>query len=212
VRTAVAALDHLVLATPNLAATSAWITEATGVVPSAGGQHIHLGTRNTLCSLGPTSYLEIVGPDPEQPDPPMARPFGIDALNEATFVAWAIAVADIDEAIRAAQADGFDPGEPFAMQRRRPDGLILSWRLTMPMTTTVPFLIDWLDSPHPAADSAPGLELVSLRARHPLPRELEPKLAALDVTMAIAEGPEALLVEISAGGGSRTLTSFDTGT
>ncbi len=195
-RSAAAALDHLVLATPDLAATTAWFTEQTGVVPSVGGAHVGKGTRNTLCSLGMTSYLEIVGPDPEQPNPSAGRPFGIDDLDEARIVNWAIAVPDMDAALAAARAVGHDPGSATPMQRQRPDGVLLSWRLTVAPSTTVPFLIDWGTSVHPAPNAAPGLELVELRARHPQPAALEAELEALGVTMGIEPGSAALIVEL----------------
>ena len=196
-RLASAALDHLVLATPDLAATTAWVSEQTGVVASAGGRHIGRGTRNMLCSLGRSSYLEIIGPDPEQTDVDGGRPFGIDTLDDARIVSWAIAVLDIDAAVEAAREDGFDPGEVFSMQRQRPDGVVLSWRLTVSDSATTPFLIDWLDTvQHPALDSAPGLELGELQAQHPDPASLTLRLEALGVIMGVALGPEALLVEL----------------
>jgi hypothetical protein len=195
-RTAVAALDHLVLATPDLAATAAWVAEQTGVSASAGGQHLGRGTHNMLCSLGSSSYLEIIGPDPQQPAPAGARPFGLDELIEPAIVSWAIAVPDIDAAISAAASVGVDPGAAAAMQRRRPDGVLLAWRLTDVLSPTIPFLIDWGSSPHPAADAAPGLEIVELLARHPEPGELAVTLEALGVLMGIVPGQEALVVTL----------------
>jgi hypothetical protein len=195
-RTALAALDHLVLATPDLEATAAWVESTTGVSPSPGGQHVGKGTRNMLCSFGPTSYLEIIGPDPEQGRPLGPRPFGLDELIEPGIVAWAIAVADIGATVAMARDAGYDPGDVAGMQRQRPDGLLLSWRLTQPTSTVVPFIIDWAHSPHPAVDAAPGLVLADLRARHPDPGPLAITLEALAVTMGIEPGPEALLVEI----------------
>jgi hypothetical protein len=195
-RTAVAALDHLVLATPNLAETSAWVERQTGVTPSAGGQHVGKGTRNRLCSLGATSYLEIVGPDPEQPTPDGPRPFGIDDLREATLVTWAIAVPDMESALATARAGGYEPGPATPMQRQRPDGVLLSWTLTAPQSAIVPFLIDWGSSEHPASAAAAGLELVELQASSPAPGPLEITLETVGVTMGILPGPEALLVEL----------------
>lgn len=195
-RSAVAALDHLVLATPDLVATTAWLTDTTGVVASAGGAHVGKGTRNMLCSLGHTSYLEIVGPDLDQDDPPAGRPFGIDGLLRPAIVAWAIAVPDMRAALATARSQGYDPGPAAAMQRRRPDGILLSWQLTISPSPTIPFLIDWGSSPHPAPQAAAGLALVELRARHPEPDVLARKLAALGVTMGVERGAEALLVQL----------------
>lgn len=205
-RSSTAALDHLVLATPDIAATAAWVAERTGIRASAGGQHVGKGTRNMLCSLSTTSYLEIVGPDPEQPAPDGPRPFGIDDLEDAAMVAWAIAVPHMDVALEAARRAGYDPGEASPMQRRRPDGVLLRWTLTPVPSRTVPFLIDWDGSAHPAASAAPGLEIVDLQARHPRPHDLAGTLQALGVTMGVLPGPEALVVELHGPLGS---ISFD---
>ena len=63
-------IDHLVYATPDLPATVAQVARLTGVAPTEGGRHPGWGTRNYLLSLGERVYLEIVGPDEEQPPPP----------------------------------------------------------------------------------------------------------------------------------------------
>ena len=155
-----------------------------------------------LCSLSPTSYLEIVGPDPEQRGITAPRPFGVDELTEVTLVSWAIGVADMESASAAAREAGYDPGHARAMQRRRPDDTVLSWQLTAVVSRTVPFLIDWGTSPHPAETAAPGLVLVELRARHPLPAELSKTLDALSVSMGVEHGDEGLVIEIHGSLGS----------
>jgi hypothetical protein len=195
-------LDHLVLATPDVGATGRWVEQATGVTASPGGRHIGRGTRNVLYSLGPASYLEIIGPDPEQASPPDPRPFGIDGLTGPALVAWAIAVDDIEAAVERARGAGFDPGPYEGMQRRRPDGVLLSWRLTTPASVVIPFLIDWGASPHPAADAVPGLILAQLAARHPDPGGVSRNLGALGVTMTIEPGSEALLATLRGPRGS----------
>ncbi|MFF7985107.1 VOC family protein [Streptomyces sp. NPDC007901] len=82
--------------------------------------HPDLGTRNHLVALDGTGYLEIIGPDPDRPVPPGARPFGVDGLTTARTVTWAISPPDLDAAVAAARARGHDPGTPHPMSRRRP--------------------------------------------------------------------------------------------
>ena len=97
-------IDHLVYATPDLAAAVADIEERFGVAPTPGGAHVGLGTFNALLGLGGRTYLEIVGPDPAQPEPVNPRPFGIDDLTEPSLVAWCAApqraLVDVVQAAR----------------------------------------------------------------------------------------------------------------
>ncbi len=76
-----AVLDHLVLATADLATTAAAVAAATGVTPSAAVSHVGVGTANMLLALGDGAYLEVIGPDPTQDGVDAPRPFGVDALR-----------------------------------------------------------------------------------------------------------------------------------
>jgi hypothetical protein len=73
-------IDHLVYAAPDLATAVADVAERFGVRAQAGGKHIGLGTHNALLALGPQTYLEIIAPDPGQPEPSLPRPFGVDGV------------------------------------------------------------------------------------------------------------------------------------
>ncbi|MFD8999927.1 VOC family protein [Streptomyces sp. NPDC059582] len=186
-------LDHLVLATPDLAATVAEFTRRTGVTPVPGGVHVGLGTRNHLVGLGGTGYLEIIGPDPEQSAPSGPRPFGVDGLTGPRTVTWAIAPSDLDATVAAARARGHDLGEVRAMSRRRPDGTLLEWRLTDGAAAhpsgPVPFLIDWGASVHPSASGLPVTPLLALSATAPDPDGIRPLLAALGTELPLTKGP-----------------------
>lgn len=194
-------LDHLVLATPDLDATRAWIESSLGVEPSAGGQHTGRGTRNFLVALGGGSYLEIIGRDADQPDPPAPRSFGIDRLTEPALVAWAVRSANLDDAARIAAGHGFDLGTVQTMTRATPDGEVLRWRLThrhYDGVSIVPFFIDWGATRHPSATAAGGALLTDLRARHPGPETVRGTLSALGVDLRVEEGPdERLLASIT---------------
>ncbi|MFD4574520.1 VOC family protein [Streptomyces sp. NPDC058417] len=193
-------LDHLVLATPDLAATVAEFTRRTGVVPAPGGAHVGLGTRNVLVGLGGDAYLEIIGPDPEQAGaqrPRGPRPFGVDGLTRPRTVTWAIAPPDLDAASAAVRARGHDPGGVREMSRRRPDGSLLAWRLTDGTAPhpcgPVPFLIDWGGSVHPAASGLPVTPLLALSATAPDPAGYGTLLAALGTALPVTEGPPGLM-------------------
>ena len=114
-------IDHLVLAGPDLEQAAARVAAKLGVAPAPGGRHIGFGTHNRLVDLDHGAYLEVIGPDPDQPAPPGPRPFGIDDLTEPRLVAWAVRTASIVEELARMSAEGLDLGPVAAMQRARPD-------------------------------------------------------------------------------------------
>ncbi len=166
-----ATIDHIVYATPDLDATTAEIIEQWGVKPTIGGSHDGRGTRNVLLALGGPTYLEVIGPDSDQPEPDQPRPFGIDDLDAPALVNWAAGVPDLDAWIEWARSRGVDPGPTLDMQRTTPAGHVLKWRLTFPLPEgegILPFLIEW-PGETPAATAAPGLSLMEFSLRHPDP-------------------------------------------
>ena len=151
--------DHLVVAVPDLAAGVAEFEELTGVRSVPGGSHPGRGTANHLVSMVPRgwgdeslTYLEILGPDPDQ-DPALAA----RSLRGVTGICaqrWAVHPDDFDGTVKAADVAGVDYGNVFDMTRATPDGGRLEWRLTrrtpLAFGGAQPFLIDWGTSPHPA--------------------------------------------------------------
>ncbi|MCK0110940.1 VOC family protein [Ornithinimicrobium sp. F0845] len=176
-----AQIDHVILAGPDLAELEEYAEAQLGVRAQPGGAHPGLGTRNALIGLGGQCYLELVAPDPDQPDPAGGRPFRVDGLSGPTVTGWALRVTDIAEWVAQARESGTDPGDPRPMSRARPDGTELAWQLTPPDTDldgTVPFLIDWGSAPHPST-GLPAVKLVSMRARHPDAARLRSALESL---------------------------------
>jgi hypothetical protein len=186
-------LDHLVYAGPDLADAVARVTALTGVTPAPGGRHVGLGTANHLADLGAGMYLEVIGPDPAQPDPEAPRPFGIDELTEPALVAWAVRTTDIDATVAAARAHGFDPGDPMEMSRETGDGETLRWRLTPPSVpgALAPFLIDWGSTPHPTTRDLPSLPLLMVTGTHPDPDSVLTVMDALGLELLVRRAAKA---------------------
>ena len=111
-------VDHLVYATPDLDRGVDEIEKLIGVRATAGGRHPQWGTRNALLALGPTTYLEIIGPDPEQPPPKEPRPLGLDQLKESRLVAWFVSSGDLEQVRRDAVGKGVPLGEVKSGSRR----------------------------------------------------------------------------------------------
>ena len=201
-----AVVDHLVFGARDLASAIDSFERATGIRAEAGGAHLGLGTRNALVGLG-DSYLELIGPDPNQAAPVGQRPFGIDHLDRSRFVAFAIR-PDVDESIdqlaeRLGQA-GFDPGPIVDMSRRRPDGVELSWRLTLPQLDTapeVPFLIDWGATPNPSRTIAPRADIGELVVMTPRSAEIRALYTALRVPVPVVNGAHSALIAAVRGPG-----------
>jgi len=194
----VAIVDHLVYATPDLQAGIERVERLIGLRASAGGQHPGRGTRNALLALGPATYLEIIGPDPEQPTPSLPRPFGIDDLKEPKLTTWAAKATGLEKLVSDAQRLGIQFGAVIPGSRRRTDGVMLTWRYTDPRTVVagglVPFFIDWGTTPHPAATATRGASLVALRAEHPDVESIQKTLNALGLNLHVQKGPRAALV------------------
>ena len=191
-------LDHLVYATPDLSLGIETVDKLLGVRATPGGQHPGLGTRNALVALGPSSYLEIIGPDPDQPKPAGRRRFGIDELEAPRIVRWVAKGTELEKIKAAAAGRGVLLGSVIPGSRRRPDGVLLSWQYTDPNTVVadglVPFFIDWGTSPHPSATAARGASLVQVRGEHPDAERVQRLLDALGLDLRVQKGSSPAIV------------------
>jgi hypothetical protein len=205
-----AELDHLIFACRDLEAGVQAIAELTGATAVEGGRHVGNGTRNSLLTFDDRTYFEIIAIDPDQPEPARPRSFGLDDLTEPKLVAYAIHPTG-DETLesvvgRSAEA-GVDLGTVAEMSRRKPDGGLLSWRLTIGGDATVafdgafPFVIDWGDSESPAASLPSMGRLVSLSVTNPDPAVVA-RVDALDVGVTTGHGPAGLVATVETADGT----------
>lgn len=191
-------IDHLVYATPDLEAGITQVERLLGVKAIPGGQHPGGGTRNALIRLGEETYLEIIGPDPDQSKPPRPRRFNIDELKAPRLVTWAVKGTDLDAIVHNAKGRGVDLGRVQSGSRKRPDGLLLSWRLTISPALTgdglIPFFIDWGITAHPAVALPEGCSLVAVRAEHPDAKRVQAELSLLGVNLRVDSGSAPAII------------------
>ena len=195
-----AEIDHIVLGARTLEEGADYIERHLGVRPDPGGAHEGFGTHNLLLGLGPACYLEVIAPDPSQPEPEHPRPFDLDdpAMRtrleaEPSLIAWVARTPVLDAVVARLGPRG---GAVRAMRRGR-----LSWRMAFPpqrqdMDNLIPALIQW-DGPGAASqirDS--GCRLLALEAEHPEAEALRAALAerGLEEALRVRRSPHARLV------------------
>lgn len=196
-------VDHIIYATPDLDRGIAEIEKLTGVRAKFGGQHPGRGTRNALIALGPTSYMEIIAPDPDQPEPKEPRSFGVSELKQSKLVSWAAKGTNLTQFVEEVKRKQIEFGPLRPGSRKRPDGVVLSWTSAAVNTDLksdlIPFFIDWGKSPHPAESAPAGLTLVGLRAEHPDPQRIQRLLNGLGLDLVVRKGPEPALIAVIKG-------------
>ena len=117
-----------------------------------GGRHTGLGTHNAIIRFG-LDYLELLATHDTGEAARSGNP-GL-VINELLhdrpggLLGFALASSNLDDEVARGDvpALGYVIGQPFGMQRARPDGHVLSCRLLVPGQHTWrrpwPFLIEW---------------------------------------------------------------------
>lgn len=189
-------LDHILLGCSDLDRGIAFVEEHTGVRAAFGGVHPGRGTQNALLSLGERRYLEIIAPDPAQPDAKNPLVTYLKKLSEPRLVNWAAHPGDLAAFAKKLREAGVAFEGPTPGSRKRPDGSVLKWQtLTLKdnASWTLPFFIEWsADSLHPSADSPKGCSLFQFEAGTPDPAALvkQTALLGLDLPIVKAEKPQ----------------------
>jgi len=193
-------VDHIVYATPDLAAGVVIIERLLRCDIVPGGRHPGWGTRNALVSLGTASYLEIIGPDPDTAAGTNPTLFGIDRLDAPRIVTWAVKGHDLTDLVASAKEMGVDLGSVSAGSRSLPDGSQLAWELTDPFAErcggVVPFFIDWGAGPHPATTLPRACTLVAVTIEHPDVERVETALEAVGVTAPVTKASQAAVTAV----------------
>jgi catechol 2,3-dioxygenase-like lactoylglutathione lyase family enzyme len=186
-----ARLDHILLGVNDLDRGVTFVESRLGVRPAFGGVHPGRGTRNALLSLGPLHYLEVIAPDPNQPDAEDTR--GLKKLAEPRIVGWAAHPGNLDSFAARIHRQGIAASGPEPGSRQRPDGRTLNWKtltLADDRGGLLPFFIEWgAGTPHPSSDAPAGARLSRFELASPKAEELKHLCAILDLDVSVAEGP-----------------------
>ena len=205
-------LDHILLGSSDLQQGIEFVEKHTGVRAQFGGVHPGRGTQNALLSLGERRYLEIIAPDPAQPDVKNPLAPQLHSLKESRLVGWAAHPGDIAAFAEKLRTAGIDFHGPVAGSRKRPDGRLLQWQtlgLADDADGLLPFFIEWsLDSRHPSSDAQQGCSLVSFVAEAPDPAKLSAKVKLLGLDLEVHKADRAALrASISGPSGRLDLSS-----
>lgn len=205
-----ALLDHILLGCSDLDRGISFVDKHLGVRAAFGGVHPGRGTRNALLSLGERRYLEIIAPDPAQPDAIDA--YALHRLTEPRLVGWAAHPGDLTQfAIRLHEA-GIAFQGPTPGSRKRPDGRLLQWNtlgLKADRSGLLPFFIEWsAETVHPSADAPPGCKLVRFSLSTPNRDDLSAICAqlGLDISVEQSDKPQ-LRASIAGPNGQFSVTS-----
>jgi Glyoxalase-like domain len=147
------AIDHVLLAAPDLDAAARVLAERWGLRSVAGGRHPGFGTHNRIVPLG-AAYLELVAVADSAAA--AASPFGrwVAAAKAGRPMGWAVRTGALD-VVAARLGLAAQPGSRVAA-----DGTVLTWRTAgierAAAEPALPFFIEWgAGTPFPGA-AGPG--------------------------------------------------------
>jgi hypothetical protein len=205
-------IDHLVWYCVDLAQGLGQIAGFADVPPVAGGSHPGEGTAIALLSLGPVTYLEILGRDPAQP--PGAIDPAIAALTGTGLYHWAVGGLNPADLQRRAAAAGLRCSAPASGGRVTPGGQELRWTCwglrDHGFGALVPFFIDWHGTPHPATTAPRGARLASFEVFSPRAGDLQAIFDALGLSLRVTVRAGAgFAATLASGRGRLQLHSFD---
>lgn len=142
--------DHAVLAVRDLEAAMRLYRTQLGLDVYPGGQHAGRGTHNAIVRFG-LDYLELlsIADRDEALAAGVRRASLVEYLDrwDGGMAGYCLASDDLDALAERFRRTGLEAMGPFDMERLRPDGVLLRWRLIVPSNNSWrrpwPFFIQW---------------------------------------------------------------------
>jgi hypothetical protein len=164
-------LDHVIWAVPDLENYVDRFEAITSIRPSYGGEHTNGVTANYLLSLGPCTYLEILGLKSGITPDNLGDMASMYAHEHVAGFALSTNLKNVPDSMPDSMK-GITLGPLSKGGRTKPDGSKLAWQTAFLSDFnfgqgTFQFVIDWLSEPHPAKTAQSGISLVGLTIAHP---------------------------------------------
>lgn len=190
-------LDHILLGSNDLKHGIDFVEQHTGVRATFGGVHPGRGTQNALLSLGERRYLEIIAPDPAQPDAKNPLAPELRNFNKPRLVGWAAHPGNLSACADKLRQAGIAFDGPTPGSRKRPDGRLLQWQtlhLADDAGGLLPFFIEWApDTVHPSAEAPKGCAVTHFSAETRDPAKLAATLKPLNLDLPVQKGDKSCL-------------------
>jgi catechol 2,3-dioxygenase-like lactoylglutathione lyase family enzyme len=196
-------IDHIAYVASDIEKAKDTLVKHLGIEPVGGGGHWNLGTHNYLMSLGGRQYLEIAGPNRNNPvDSPLSR--YLDMQITPDVMMFAVETDDAPKLAKSFTKRGIKVSE-WSESRTAPDGTVLNYRgfsvVDHPFKGLVPFYIEWVDCDHPGVTSPQGASM-EIAICHPEPAELQTFYDRIDFELKVTfSNKPGILVKISSKSG-----------
>jgi hypothetical protein len=200
-------LDHIAVAGMTRQLATDFVEKSLDVAPLTEGVHPHFGTHNHLWGMGANCYLESIAIDPDAPQPPHARWFGLDHFSgPARIGSWILATTDIKATLEQL---GPEFGSPVRLEREK-----YIWDILVSASGALPFggygpaIIQWHPPAHPCQDLPDsGCRLLRLQIQHPEASRMQEVFGEFlnDTRIGFLEGLAHISAEIQTDHGVVTL-------
>lgn len=195
----VGSVDHIIVAVDSLERGIELLRQATGVTATFGGTHPGRGTQNALIALGPRTYLELLAPNPADPERGTERVAEYAEFRALTPAGWAAQSDDAVAMREAFTARGLPGGDAAPGSRVTTAGDTLRWATIAPWPegvdwSVLPFFIEWVaPTPHPATTTPTGCTLVGMQVRTPQADTVRSLLRRADLQVAVVQADSSAL-------------------
>lgn len=203
-------IDHIAIGVPDLQEGVKAFEAMTGLKPQFGGNHANGVTGNYILSIGPCTYLEILGRVADGILPAYAS--RLDTITGPEVFYYVLGTNNMQALSAKLEKLGIKHGDVGTSSRARPDGVVLNWRTigigSSQFGSLQPYVIDWLDSEHPAESSNGADDIFdSLTLMHPRASEINELFAKIGTQVRVKSGSESMQLVLNTPKGRKEFTN-----